>query len=118
MPYFIVTYFYERKNTQLHMEKEEMIMKRRCFNKFTALLLATAMVFTMNGVTNLASAAKTKAKKKVHSIRLIAFCLSNSAFVRRFLPLLEDAPFFIFFVVAINVLYHVFRHEKRETSLS
>ena len=40
-------------------------MKRRCFNKFTALLLATAMVFTMNGVTNLASAAKTKAKKKI-----------------------------------------------------
>ena len=29
MPYFIVTYFYERKNTQLHMEKEEMIMKKK-----------------------------------------------------------------------------------------
>lgn len=41
-------------------------MKRRCFNKFTALLLATAMVFTMNGVTNLASAAKTKGKKEDH----------------------------------------------------
>ena len=40
-------------------------MKRRCFNKLTALLLAAAMVFTLNGVTNLASAAKTAAKKKV-----------------------------------------------------
>ena len=61
---------------------------------------------------------KTKAKKKVHSIRLIAFCLSNSAFVGRFLLLLEVVPFFVFFVLAIAVLYHVFKHEKRETSLS
>lgn len=38
-------------------------MRRKSFNKITALLLATAMVFTMNGMTTMSSAAK--AKKKV-----------------------------------------------------
>ena len=46
-------------------KKEEMIMGRKRFKKLTALTLAVAMVFTMNGMSTLSSSAKTKAKKKV-----------------------------------------------------
>ena len=41
---------------------EEMIMRRKGFKKLTALSLAVAMVFTMNGMTTLSSAAKAKKK--------------------------------------------------------
>lgn len=40
-------------------------MGRKRFKKLTALTLAVAMVFTMNGMNTLSSSAKTKAKKKV-----------------------------------------------------
>ena len=40
-------------------------MGRKRFKKLTALTLAVAMVFTMNGMSTLSSSAKTKAKKKV-----------------------------------------------------
>ena len=45
-------------------KKEEMIMGRKRFKKLTALTLAVAMVFTMNGMSTLSSSAKVKAKKK------------------------------------------------------
>lgn len=40
-------------------------MKRRCFNKFTALLLATAMVFTMRCYQS-GIRCKDKGKKEDH----------------------------------------------------
>ena len=39
-------------------------MGRKRFKKLTALTLAVAMVFTMNGMSTLSSSAKVKAKKK------------------------------------------------------